>query len=306
MLTKHTHRSLTWVDLESPTREEIREIVESYRIHPLLAHDLTAPTFKPRVDLYDNCIYLILHFPQLRGEHGVSGDGEEVDFIIGKDFLITARHGTLTPLHHFSKVFEVTSILDKGDIGEHAGFLFFHMITRLYEALMEDLESIKRDIAAIEREVFAGREREMVIALSHASRKLLDFKRATSLHKEVFRSFETAGGTFFGSDFRYHLRAITGEYYKIADAIENNLEAVQELRETNNSLLSTRENEQIRILTTVAFITLPLSMLASLFQIDATARPLIGQYENDFWIFIGIMIVLGAGLFAVFKYKKWL
>ena len=142
MLTKYTHNNITWIDLESPTKDEVHKIMGEYSIYPVVAEELLMPTMKPKVDIYDNYIYIILHFPAFRHTHG-SQQNQEVDFIVGKDFIITTRYDTIDPLHKFSKVFEVNSILDKSGIDKHAGYIFFFMIKKLYKAYKESRDKNK-------------------------------------------------------------------------------------------------------------------------------------------------------------------
>ncbi|MDP3726382.1 MAG: CorA family divalent cation transporter, partial [bacterium] len=85
MVSKKICGDITWIDVESPTKEEIRGITEEYAIHPLIAEELCSPTLRPKVDVYSNFIYLILHFPTISHSH--DGNTEyEIDFIIGKKF----------------------------------------------------------------------------------------------------------------------------------------------------------------------------------------------------------------------------
>jgi magnesium transporter len=87
--------------LFSPTIDEIRQVVNEYNIHPLVAHELNIPTLRPKVDLYDNFIYLILHFPTFRNVDGKKViKQQEIDFIVGKNFLITTRYHAIDPLHN--------------------------------------------------------------------------------------------------------------------------------------------------------------------------------------------------------------
>lgn len=304
MIQKYKTSSLVWIDLNSPTNEEIRQIASEYRIHPLVTHELAIPTLRAKVDLYDDLIYLILHFPSNRKDIDTIND-QEVDFVIGKDFIITTRYGEVDALISFSKTFEVESILEKGSMGKHAGFIFFAMITRIYDDLLHRIEGLKEDAAVIESEIFKKKEKEMVIKISEVSRQLLDFKRATSLHCEVLRSFEVAGEKFFGNDFRFYLRSIMGTCYKLESAIKNTMEYLGELRETNNSMLSTKQNEIMKVLTIMAFVTFPLSLIAAIFGMNTKTLPIVGT-QNDFWIIIGIMIALATSFFIFFKYKKWL
>ncbi|MCW9054778.1 MAG: magnesium transporter CorA family protein [Candidatus Pacebacteria bacterium] len=304
MISVYKHKHLTWVDVESPTSDEVRELMETYKVDPLIAEELLLPTLKPRVEVYPNFIYLILHFPAFRHTH--TGDpNQEVDFIIGKDFIITTRYDSIDPLHKFSKVFEVNSVLDRSDIGEHAGYLFFYMLRKLYKSIEHELEYITDSLEIIEEDIFEGKEKEMVVALSNVSRDLLNLKQALNPHHEVLSSFSDAGKVFFGESFGKHINSIMGEYYRIKNQVSVNLDTLHELRETNNSLLSTKQNEVMKVLTIMAFVTFPLSLIASIFGMNTAYIPIVGG-PHDFWIVLSIMGVATFFMFVFFKRNRWL
>ena len=299
MITKYTHKDLTWVDLEAPTKEDVLNVMEEYNVHPLVADELLHPTLRPKVDVYDNLIYLILHFPTISHKHGGQTE-QEVDFIIGKNFLITTHYNIVDPLHDFSKVFEVNSILDKSNIAEHGGFLFFYLIRELYRDLNGELDHIYDALERIETKIFKGGEVKMVETISKVSHDLLNFKEAIAPHREVLESFEVAGEKFFGKDFTYYLTDISGEYYKINSMMEGHRDTLAELRETNDSLLTTKTNETMKVLTIMASLALPAAIIASVFGMN-TKAPI-----DNFWTIVGGIAVFTALLFVFFKYKKWM
>ncbi len=303
MIKKYEYKDLVWVDLESPTHNEVRQVMEEYNIDPVVAEELLVPSLKPKVDLYANCIYLILHFPTIK--YGTEQRNQEIDFIIGQNFLVTSRYESIDPVHQFSKVFEVNSILDKSNMGNHAGFIFYYMIRTVYSHLIDQLDSIKSSLTETEDKIFRGEERKMVIELSQLNRTLLDFKEATSAHKSVLDSLAIAGKKFFGADFEYYLQSIIGEYYKVHSEIQNSKEFLEELRLTNDSLLTTKQNEVMKTLTIMAFIFLPLSFLGTIFGMTSNYLPLMNN-PNGFWIIISSMMILGLLIFSFFKYKRWL
>lgn len=304
MVTTYTHHKLTWVDLENPTRAEIDDLLKKYDIHPLVGEELLIPTVRPKVDLYDNCIYLILHFPTVHHAHNGKRE-EEVDFIIGKDFLVTVHYDVVDPLREFSKAFEVNSLLDRSTMGAHGGYLFFYMVKELYKNLGSDLNAVLPRLHDIEENIFKGEEKKMVRELSLVNKILLDFRESIRFHKEVLESFEAASKHFFEPKFEYYTRALVGEYYKVFNHLESQRETVSDLRETNDSLLSTKINEVMKIIAVISFITFPLSLVAAIFGMNTVYLPIVGM-EGDFWIVTGTMATMMLFILGFFKYKKWL
>lgn len=304
MMTTYKHKKLTWINLESPTRDDVEKIINDYSIPLLVADELMRPTLRPKVDVYPNLIYLILHFP-VYSQKMQGSDGREVDFIIGKNFLITSHYETIDPLHEFSKMFEVNSILDKSNMGEHAGFLVFYILRQLYEFSLRQLDHIEQKIDLIEENIFNGKEKEMVKKISVVNRDLINFRQAIRPHKEILSSFELAGTNFFGESFAYHLSDMIGEYYKVANQLEIQKETLIDLHDTNDSLLSTKTNEVMKFLTIMAFVTFPLSLLAAIFGMNTDYLPLVG-IKGDFWIVISVMGTATIFMFTFFKRKGWM
>lgn len=303
MISRYTYKDLVWVDVLSPTTEEVRSLMDEFDIHPLVADELLGETIRPKVDLYPNFIYLILHFPTITHKHD-GGEDQEIDFIVGKKFIITAHYNHVDQLHEFSKVFEVNSILDKSNIGDHAGFILFYLLKGLYGMLDGELEHINRDFNEIQSKIFSGKERDMVNSISHLNRDLLNFKQTIRPHKEVLESFEAAGKKFFGEDFSYYLRAITGEFYKVSSILDGHRETLLELRDTNDSLLTTKTNDIMKLLTIMSFIMLPLSFVASVFAMNTTDTPFVGYHHDFLYLSLGMAIV-AIFLVGFFKRRKW-
>ncbi len=305
MIFRYTCKAVTWIDLECPTHEEVLKVMKEFNVHPLVGQELVGPSLRPKVELYPDFIYLILHFPvMLRKHFKHSAEQREIDFIVGKNFIVTTRYDAVDALHQFSKVFEVSSILDRGNMGEHAGFVFFYMIRSLYDSLLHEMEALSDAVRSIENHIFKGKERAMVVRISEVGRELLDAKRALRLHKEILESFEMASGRFFGEEFKYHAHFIIGEYYKAHNALEDNIESVAELRETNNSLLNTRETETMKRISILVFLTLPATLITNIFATTANNAPIVG-HPLDWYIFMFLIICSTIFLFVMAKWRKW-
>ncbi len=300
MLTRHNQRHLTWIDLVSPSPAEVRSLMSEFDIDPSTAQELLTPSFRSKVERKGDSIYLILHFPLAQS---TQSQEQEIDFVIGKHFLITARYNSIDPLHSFATAFDANTVLGRAT-AVHGGHLFVAMLQTLYSTLVDHSDYIAERLTTIEEKIFRGDERRMVAEISHIGRAIHDFRRALLPHREMLLSLEPVAGRVFGTEFGYHVQSILGTYGRVERDIEGVRESLIELRETNNSLLSTKQNEIVKNLTVVAFVFLPLSFIASLFQMN-TSNPIVGM-RGDFWIVLGGMVLIALSCFIYFKYKKWL
>jgi len=303
MISRHRYGSLTWLDLESPTHAEVQAILNEFNIDTLVAEELLLPSTKPRVEFHTGHTYVILHFPALRHTHHTLE--QEVDFVIGDKYLITTHYEMIDPLHKFEQVFEMSSILEKNDVQEHGVFLFFLILKKLYRAVEHESEFVRRDILMVEENIFSGHEVDMVKAISRSARDLLNLRQTIEPHREVLKTLETDGVAALGERFAPYLRALANEYYRMHNHIMRHTDSLHELRETNDSLLSSKENETMRVLTIMALLTFPLALMVAILQIDTIHNPIRGL-PYDFWIILGAVVVTGTCMILYFRHKKWL
>ncbi len=306
MITSHVSGAVTWIDLESPTKEELAWLGEQYMLHPVVLEDLATPTIRARADMYEEYLYAVFHFPTLSASevmHTTMDD--EIDFIIGDKLLITAHYKTIEPLYRVLKVFETQGILKRENHETHAGHLFLHVMQEMYLSLEAQLEHIGDHLKQIESGVFAEEEKKMVDEISKINRILINFRRSFESQDQLLTSFTSAAKQFWGESFSYHVAALLSSYHKVISVLTNYKEVLVDLRETNDSRLSTKMNSSIQSLSMMAFVTFPLAIIVALFNMPSAANPLHG-HPYDFWILLCIMAAALLLMLAYFKHKKWI
>ncbi len=303
MIKKQNFKGIIWIDSESPTKDEVRDIMEEFSLSPEVAQDILLPTFKDKIVSQKDYIYLILHFPAFKHTHNKS-HRQEIDFIIGKNYIITNRYEAIDAMEKYAKIFEVNSILDKNDDEGGSGELFLAIMKTIYQSLSDELDSINYLLRDAEKNIFAGQEKEMVSELSRIGREIINFNHIVMPHGNILETLKQDAKKILSKDFSLELEEIINEFYKISKILENVTEVLQELRETNNSLLSTKQNEIMKVLTIMAFVTFPLTLISSIMGMNTDYLPIVG-IRGDFWIVIGLMIVLAGFFFTFFKSKKW-
>ncbi|HEY4483574.1 MAG TPA: CorA family divalent cation transporter [Candidatus Paceibacterota bacterium] len=310
MIKQFRHKEITWIDVTSPTKDELTQLSKDYNIHSLVENEASSPSVKSRVDLYDSYLYLILHFPECKtciGDVKKAKTREnirEVDFILSEKFLITIHYEPIQVLEEFSEIFEA-SFSQSNSKNPHAGFLFFQILIQIYRSLDFDLNCITSELQKAQNNIFNGKEKEMIKVLANINEDLLDFSWALKGHDKILKSLSESLDTLFPDQFKAHNRSLRDTYWRIYSTVVNLREFFTDLRITNDSLLTIKTNEIIKILTIMAFVTFPLSVLTSTFGMNTVNTPIIGHHY-DFWLIVIIMMVAVALMFVYFRYKRWL
>ena len=304
MISRYTTRQgLTWIDLESPTKEEAASVAEEYGLHPLITDELTSSSERAKVDIYENAVYIILHFP-IRNRTSGRIVETEIDFVLMENTLITTHYELVDPLHDFAKIFEANSYLSTARFGEHAGFLFFAQMKELYKHTLFLLETVEHDIRDIERKIFTGHETAMVNHLSRVSRMIIDIRSSMRSHTEMIKSFAQSAERMYGPEFVNYASMIEGECLHVTQALEESRQMINDMRRTNDSLLSAKTNATMRRLTAINVVMLPLGLISWIFAMHSKylylddPRRLVAVFAS--------MALICLILVVYFRSKKWL
>lgn len=300
MITTRAFMDQIWVDLNSPTEEEINSLILTQNISPSFAKDLLTPTPIQRTEEDNQTIYAVLHIPTLKHSN-TAQDCQEVDFIIKADGVVTARYDSIDALHYFAKQIEVSEILNKGD----KSHLFFGIMKEIYKSMADELAYMEDWMKEIEKNIFEGQEKAMVFTISNAGRNLLNFKRTVDPHGNVFDFLKEIGTEKFGGEFGSQTKILIEEWRRIMRTVNNQMDLMVELRETNNSMLSTKQNEIMKQLAVIGSIILPLTIIGQIFGLSIHSFPLI-DHPYAFWIILGMMAVVMLFSLIFARIKKWM
>jgi magnesium transporter len=302
MIERYSHNKLTWLDVTSPTAEEVRALVEECDIPREFASDLS--TMTPRTEVFSRKGFLkiTLDFPIVKRTD--IKHPHEVKFIVTKTHLVTIRFEDMAVMHTFAKEFEVLSMI-KGNKKTSPDSLFLTLMNHFYEAMYVKLDYLESRLRDIEEEVFKEREVAMVFELSLVSRRLIAFKQTIDAHEDALLKLSGACATAFVKDHTQAIEAIVHQYKIIRRRLRALTSTFSDIRSTNDSLLETKQNEIMKFLTVISFITFPLMLFTSMFGMNTENTPIVGN-PVDFWIILLIMAIVSVSFLIFFKWKKWL
>ena len=305
MISRHEYRDGVWVDLEQPSENDIRQIVEEFSIGEHIEKELLYPTPMPLISGDEDMALLVLHFPM----HGVN-DGEtksqEIDLVVGKNFIVTVRYEVVAPLHHLKKLLEAQNLVE-GHISITIDVLLEILFAHLYTSVRDHINHVADTLSRVEKEMFDGRERITVRSISNISREFLHTEAALATQEESLNHFMNVLTQldFFDDSFKPRAERIKTERSNVARVVKTHRAVATELRETNVALLGARQNEIMKTLTIVNFIFLPLGLISWTFAMRTEGMPLIDS-PNAYWIVLGIMLGIAMLLTTFFIKRRWL
>jgi magnesium transporter len=303
MIKRFEHNHLTWIDVINPTTEEIREIVRECKLPLNFTNDLTTMTPRSEVFAEKNFLKVTLNFPIVRRTDITHP--HEVKFIATKTHFITIHFEDIEAIHKFSQEFEVSGMITQTKKSASGAHICMSLLSHMYKNMTVKLDYLETRMNDIEEQIFNGKEREMVIELSSLSRRLIMFRQTLYSHDLALSELGEKAVLAFGKGFNESVELLKDEYTHQNTRLAVVMVMLDELRATNNSLLTTKQNEIMKTLTILAFITFPLTLFTSTFGMNTENTPILGL-EGDFWIIVGVMFIVSVSFFSFFKYKKWM
>lgn len=305
MLFRHTYPGGVWIDLEQPTQNEVRTFAQEFGISERIESELLSPTPSSLYANDGNAALLVVHFPSHGREDGEAKD-QEVDFVVGKHFVATIRYEVIAPLYHLQKLLETQRLLS-ADVVLSTDTLVEILFAHLYASVREHTDHIAHRLVRVEEDMFSGRERRTVRAISIVSREFLHLEAALANQEGPLARFlrQLTDGAFFGPSFTDRCTRILADRQQVEHVIRTHRAVSTELRETNASLLEARQNEIMKTLTVITFLMLPLELLTFIFAMHLPGTPL-DHNPHAFWIVMGIMGMVVAVLASFFARKRWI
>jgi magnesium transporter len=292
---------LRWINIERPRQIDLAWLQERFEFHPLDYEDVTSRNQRPKVDAYDDYLFIVLHFPRYDKQVGRL-NAAELDLFIGPDFLITLPNEPLQPVEYLFERVRTNEELREQIFSKGPGYLLYKIVDDLVDAQFPMLRKIGNKLERTEEEIFEGNSAEVVRDLSNVKQEIINFRKVVRPQRAAFRDLETNGARFMAEDLYYE--DITDASERVWDMLENYKEVVEALEDTNESAIAHRTNETFRVLTAISVIVLPLTLVASIWGMNVGVP---GEHDmTAFWAIIGLMAVLLGGMIAYFRRRGWL
>jgi magnesium transporter len=294
---------LTWVHGDRPGALEVMYLAERFGFHELDIEDVLSKRQRPKIDEYPEYLFLVLHFP-FYDKSVRRLNAAELDIFLGPDFLITLPNVELLPVTYLFRRCEDDAELRQDLFSKGSGYLLYHVLDDLFDYCFPILDKIGAKLDAIEPGIFEERSEDVVRDISNAKQEIIAYRKIIKPERSTLRMLERSTERFLPEDLELYFDDIVDAAERIWDLLDNYKEVIDGLESTNESFISHKQQYRLQLLTVVTVILLPLTLLASVFGMNVQVP---GEGETTpFWVIVAVLVSLGLGLLALFRWRRWL
>jgi magnesium transporter len=297
---------LRWVKVDRPGSLEQAWLEENFDFHALDYEDVVSRNQRPKIDVYDDYLFIVLQFPIFDPSAGRLNAGE-LDIFVGAGLLITIPNQPLQPVEYLFERCRQKEELRDQLFSRGSGYLLYRIVDDGFDYCFPMLRKIGNKLDRLEEEIFEGqRSEEIVRDISNVKQEIINFRKVIRPQRPVLRDLERVKERYLSPDMdlEIYFDDIVDAHERIWDMLENYKEVVEALEDTNESVLSHRVNDILRVLTSISVIVLPLTLLASIWGMNVRVP---GEGSTAaFYEVAGVMLILLIGLVAFFRRRGWL
>ena len=293
---------LRWINIERPRPADRTWLEEHYDFHALDYEDVFSRNQRPKVDEYDEYLFIVLHFPAYDKQVGRL-NAVELDVFLGPDFVITLPNEPIPALEYLFERCRAREDVRDQLFAKGPGLLLYKVVDDCVDASFPMLRKMGNKLERLEEDIFEGRSAEIVRDLSNVKQEIINFRKIVRPQRSALRDLERTR-RYLPEDLEIYFDDIVDASERIWDMLENFKEVVEGLESTNESVLSHRVNDVLRALTAISVVVLPLTLVASIWGMNVGV-PGEGSL-HAFWIVVGSMVALLVAMLLFFRRRRWL
>jgi magnesium transporter len=279
---------LTWIHLDAPDALFAGMLAGRFRWHPLDVEDVLSKRQRPKIDDYAEEGYLfgVLHFPVY---------DRAIQRLNAAELLpVTRLFHRCEEDHEFRE-----QLFSKG-----SGRLLYEVLDDLFDYCFPILDKIGHKLDSLEDDVFEGRSEEVVRDISNVKQEIISYRKIIKPERSTLRLLERHVERFLPEELELYFDDVVDAAERIWDILDNYKEVVEALEDTNESVISHRQNDVLRVLTIFSVVLLPLTLITGIFGMNVRFPGFDTVWA--FWsVMVGMLVVL-IGVLAFFRYKRFL
>ncbi|HBH46860.1 MAG: hypothetical protein A2445_03270 [Candidatus Jacksonbacteria bacterium RIFOXYC2_FULL_44_29] len=305
-MEKIIYNDLTWLNFSKVTKQDTEYLREEFDFHPLDLSDCLGAPQRPKVDIYDQYFFLVLHFPLMDKNENVVRT-PDLDIFLTKTHLITVQREPVPYLNQLFAEMEADKSGRSKMFQKSTDLLLYYVLNKLYHESLAIIDELNKEVKLIEDHIYASKARRALLELAVGRRNNLTIRAILNPQRLVINTCSHMQKDWFNKngDATLYFDDILDYVEKNWILLENQKELIDGLHETNQSLISYRTNSIITVLTVFSVAIMPLTLLTGFFGMNVDL-PLQENVRAVWLVFLTMALLTISIIYYVVTRKKWI
>ena len=290
-----------WVDLSEPTPAESRILTQVFKFHDLAVEDALSQIHHPKVESYGDYLYIILHGIDFReSEHCFRT--QDVDFFLGEQYLVTVHPG------HSRTIAEMRGICVRNSraLGEGPAALLHRIVDAMVDHYRPEIDALGDRLDKLEEEIFENPRPDLAREIINFKADVSSLRRVVLPQRDIVTRLARREFPIISEQLSYRFRDVHDHLVRLVDEAMFFQDRVTSLLDAHLSAVSNQLNGVMKVLTIIATIFMPLTVLTGMWGMNVELPDLPGGDRMQFWWVVALMLALGIGMLGYFRKQKWL
>lgn len=295
----HDNESFLWVDMEAPNEFENDSLVELFNFHPLAVEDCVTDLSHPKVDDYEEYLFLVMHAMSLKDAqlHTI-----ELDIFLGPNYVVTYHR---EPIKSIENIREMARRKPDSYLGRGGDLLVYQILDHMVDHYMPIIEGYEDVIDQIEDRIFHQAEKDCLEEVVQLKRDVFHFRRTIAPQRDALNFLTRNPNPFIKEENRIYFRDVYDHLFKIFGIVEGFHEAITGVLQAYFSYSSHMLNKTIQRMTVMATLSMPAIMVASIYGMNFQHMPEL-DHPYGYFIALAMIVTLSGGLLLWMRLKKWI
>ena len=294
-------KKFVWIDLQSPDRSDVEKLAEQYHFNTLNIEDCMTKFELPKLDSYNDHFFVILHFPPLLQQSGVSKNSQ-LSIFIGNDFLVTVHQGDLKPLVDLVNICKRDSDQRRKEklLGKSSGFLLHEIIDILVDDLLHISRRVIANLADLEDEVF-DETKSVAKNIALLRREINKMRRIVNPLKKFVLEIAKNIKRFSDDeeDLSLYFDDVIDHIDKVIETLEESRETMEIYKDTDFMLSIEKTNKVLATLTIIFTFAIPATIIGTFYGMNINLPGGIGSNFMILGPYSSFIIIILASIISV-------
>jgi magnesium transporter len=296
------HTGVTWLNVEGVHDVDIiRHLGEQYQLHPLVLEDIVNTVQRPKIEDYDNYLFIVLRMLKPTGTGGFTS--EQLSIILGPGHLFTFQEGLK------GDVFETVRERIRNAKGKIRGmgtdYLAYALIDAIVDSYFSVLEDLGERIVNLEEDLTMSPDPATLHVINAIKKEIIFLRKAVWPLREAISFLERGDSRILSEATRVYFRDVYDHTVQVIDTVETYRDLLSGMFDLYLTGISNRTNEIMKFLTLIGTIFMPLTFLVGVYGMNFKYLPEL-EWHNGYFMLWGFMILLSISMVFYFRRKRWL